>query len=124
MKLSLLLISSLVLGRCTQTETSDINGKEPDLVTLVAKNRIADVRHKIGTGENVNTSDRNGRSLLLIATKDHNWEMARLLVALGADARQEDNLKNSPLLEAEANRQTKFITLFKTIPPYKGSNTR
>ena len=122
MKLSLLLISSLVLGRCT--ETSDINGKEPDLVTLVAKNRIADVRHKIGTGENVNTSDRNGRSLLLIATKDHNWEMARLLVALGADAHQEDNLKNSPLLEAEANRQTKFIALFKTTPPYKGSDTR
>lgn len=85
---------------------------QENIIDLVEKNDIEGVKRILGNGVNVNTRDKNKRSLLLIATVNQQVEMAKLLVVHGADVNQQDDKMDSPFLYAGASGQTELIKLF------------
>ena len=83
-----------------------------DILSLVRKNDIQGVVEALKGGANVNTTDNQKRSLLLIATEDGKGEMVKLLVKHGANVNQQADNLDSPFLYAGASGQTEFVQLF------------
>lgn len=86
--------------------------QEKDITYLVRKNDIAAVQSALNTGADINTKDKKGRSLLLIATIEKLPEMAELLVSYKADVNLQDDQLDSPFLYAGASGQTELVTLY------------
>lgn len=86
--------------------------QQTDIIESVRKNQIDKVEQELKAGLNVNTQDKNQQSLLLIATKQQNYQMAELLVKNGADVNLQDNILDSPFLYAGAAGLTNFLELF------------
>lgn len=86
--------------------------EQKDIISLVKKNDLAAVKSVLDKGANVNTKDRIGRSLLLIATREKQIEMAKLLVSYKADVNLQDDQMDSPFLYAGASGQTELVKLF------------
>ncbi|AYZ13272.1 ankyrin repeat domain-containing protein [Chryseobacterium arthrosphaerae] len=86
--------------------------QETNIIDLVKKNDIAGVKSALDNGADVNTRDKKGRSLLLIATIDRQTEMAKLLVSCKADVNLQDDQLDSPFLYAGASGQTELVRLF------------
>ena len=72
--------------------------QQDNILAWVEKNDISAVTRALNNGANVNTRDRNKRSLLLIATINQQVEMAKLLVAHGADVNLQDDKMDSLFL--------------------------
>ncbi|ROI06377.1 ankyrin repeat domain-containing protein [Chryseobacterium sp. G0240] len=85
---------------------------QKDIIDWVKKNDIAAVQSALDSGINVNTRDKKGRSLLLIATIEKQPEMAKLLVSYKADVNLQDNQLDSPFLYAGASGQTELVKLY------------
>ncbi|WP_226064432.1 ankyrin repeat domain-containing protein [Kaistella polysaccharea] len=83
-----------------------------DLINLVQKNDLPSVEAALKNGANVNTTDSNKNSLLLIATTKQYEDMAKLLVKHGADVNQQADNLDSPFLYAGATGQTELLKLF------------
>ena len=90
--------------------TESMNKK--DIFTLVNSNDIKGVTKALESGIEVNTTNRNKRSLLLIAVNNSNLQMAELLVKYGADVNQQADNFDSPFLYAGATGQTEMVQLF------------
>lgn len=86
--------------------------QETNIIDLVKKNDIAGVKSALDNGADVNTRDKKGRSLLLIATIERQTEMAKLLVSCKADVNLQDDQFDSPFLYAGASGQTELVRLF------------
>ncbi|WES99966.1 ankyrin repeat domain-containing protein [Chryseobacterium arthrosphaerae] len=86
--------------------------QETNIINLVKKNDIAGVKLALDNGADVNTRDKKGRSLLLIATINRQTEMAKLLVSCKADVNLQDDQLDSPFLYAGATGQTELVRLF------------
>ncbi|MCJ7932846.1 MAG: ankyrin repeat domain-containing protein [Chryseobacterium sp.] len=86
--------------------------QKKNIIDLVKKNDIAAVKSALDHGADVNTRDKNGRSLLLMATLEKQTEMVKLLVAYQADVNLQDNQLDSPFLYAGASGQTELVRLF------------
>lgn len=86
--------------------------QEEEIIKLVIKNDVDGVRKALANGANVNTQDKNKRSLLLLATIGKQIEMSKLLAKKGADVNLQDNIKDSPFLYAGASGQTELVRLF------------
>lgn len=86
--------------------------QEKDIVSLVKKNDISAVKSALENGTDVNTRDRKGRSLLLIATVEKLTEMAKLLITYKADVNLQDNQLDSAFLYAGASGQTELVKLY------------
>lgn len=86
--------------------------QEKDIINMVKKNNIAAVKSALEKGEDVNTQDRKGRSLLLIATIEKQTDMAKLLVSYKANVNLQDDQLDSPFLYAGASGQTELVKLF------------
>ena len=86
--------------------------QDTQIINLVKKNDIAAVKSALDSGVNVNTQDKRGRSLLLLATIDKQPEMAKLLVSYKADVNLQDGQQDSPFLYAGASGQTELVRLF------------
>lgn len=94
-------------------QTSKIKGmQQENLVNMVMKNDVTKLKEALEKGSNVNTTDQNGRSLLLIAVIRKQTEMVKLLVHYKADVNLQDVQKDSPFLYAGASGQTEFVKLF------------
>ncbi|KPE49255.1 ankyrin repeat domain-containing protein [Chryseobacterium indologenes] len=112
------LIFLLAFGSMTACEVKpDGSPKEnrmeqKDIIGLVKKNDLAAVKSALDKGADVNTKDRIGRSLLLIATREKQVEMAKLLVSYKADVNLQDDQLDSPFLYAGASGQTELVKLF------------
>ncbi|MBZ4188506.1 ankyrin repeat domain-containing protein [Niabella sp. 3A5MI-3] len=89
-----------------------MNGQNTVIIEAVEKNQLSVVEAALKKGDNVNTTDKNKRSLLLIATQANNREMAQLLLAHGADVNQQDQIQDSPFLYAGAAGFTELVKLF------------
>lgn len=89
-----------------------MNDQNTGIIDAVEKNERSVVEAQLKKGVNVNTTDKNKRSLLLIATQANNLAMAQLLVAHGADVNQQDQIKDSPFLYAGAAGFTELVKLF------------
>lgn len=86
--------------------------KDKELITLVNKNNLSAVETALKNGANVNSTDHNKRSLLLLATNNGHIEMAKLLVKYKADVNQQSSNQDSPFLYAGASGQTELVKLF------------
>lgn len=86
--------------------------QEKEIINLVKKNNISAVKSALENGADVNTQDRKGRALLLIATIDKQAEMAKLLVSYKADVNLQDDQLDSPFLYAGASGQTELVKLY------------
>ncbi|KFF75456.1 ankyrin [Chryseobacterium sp. P1-3] len=115
MKVLLFLLAFGSLGACEKKSAnhSKVNRmQEKDIVNLVKKNDIVAVKSALNTGADINTQDKRGRSLLLIATIGKQVEMVKLLVSHKADVNLQDNQLDSPFLYAGASGQTELVKLF------------
>ncbi|MFT4019298.1 MAG: ankyrin repeat domain-containing protein [Agriterribacter sp.] len=114
MQLLLLLFSFVVFNACEPSiiEPSTSKMQQQNIIESVKKNDITAVKKLLNNGVDVNTRDKSGRSLLLIATIQQQAEMAKLLVTHSADVNlQADNL-DSPFLYAGASGQPALVKLF------------
>jgi uncharacterized protein len=110
---TLLLIFSFLLLTSCQTETSmQTSATQNSLVEAVNNNRFDAVAAALKNGADVNATDTQKRSLLLLATHQNNLEMAQLLVKHGADVNQQDAIKDSPFLYAGAAGYTDLVKLY------------
>lgn len=94
---------------CAQTNQTSMNSEK--LIQAVEAGDTAEIQQLV-TKENVNTSNSKKQSLLMIATYKDNFQVARLLVSLGADVNQQDDIQNSPFLYAGASGYLEFVQLF------------
>ncbi len=115
MKALLLLSLMAVFASCSaecKPETNEATMQQEDILKLVKRNDLAGVQELLNKGANVNTQDKNKRSLLLLATTNKQVEMAKLLVKSGADVNLQDDRQDSPFLYAGASGQTELVRIF------------
>lgn len=115
-KLFLILISFIfTLQSCEAQQnlnSSSAKMTKQDAIKAINQNDTIAVVNAIQRGFDINTIDDEGRSLLLLATIEGNYEMAKLLVIQGANVNQQANNKDSAFLYASATGQTKLVELF------------
>ena len=92
----------------TQTELME----EQNILQSVEKNDLETTTKALEKGADVNTTDRDKRSLLLIATQNGYTEMAKILVKYNANVNQQANNLDSAFLYAGASGQTELVQLF------------
>lgn len=95
----------------TQDSTQAIMDNQK-LIKAVVNNDTTFVVSALKQGANVNITDAENRSLLLIATNHYYFEMAKILVQHGADVNQQANNMDSAFLYAGATGQTELLKLF------------
>ena len=113
MKTMTLLI--LLLFNCASSEKMEIKTEimtVSNIINLVQKNDLISVEEALKNGADVNTTDSQKRSLLLLSTIKNQKEMAALLVKYGADVNQQAENLDSPFLYAGATGQTELLKLF------------
>ncbi|PTX11414.1 hypothetical protein C8N40_11591 [Pontibacter mucosus] len=104
---------SFFLFTACQSETTMRTQTAQDTVVKAVVNRKLDkVATALANGANVNATDQQKRSLLLLATHNNDLKMAQLLVAHGADVNQQDAIKDSPFLYAGAAGYTSLVKLY------------
>lgn len=107
------LFASTTACHSTTVEKNEMeNPNQESMISLVENKKLNDVKAKLTSGENVNTTDVNGRNLLLIATINKDLEMAKLLVQFKANVNQQADNLDSPFLYAGATGQTEILKLF------------
>lgn len=115
MKALLLLALAGMFASCNaknQPVTNETIMQQESLIELVARNDVDGVKKALGNGANVNTRDKKGRSLLLLATISRQVVMATLLTEKGGDVNLQDDIQDSPFLYAGATGQTELVKLF------------
>jgi ankyrin repeat protein len=103
----------ITLNSCRSgTGMSAKNMQDTMIIEAVKNNQLAAVAAGLEKGTDVNTRDRQNKSLLLIATENGDLEMARLLVGRGADVNLQDQRLESPFLTAGASGKAELVRLF------------
>lgn len=82
------------------------------IIEAVIKGQVSVVEAELKKGIDVNTSDTDGRSLLLIATRNNDVPMATLLIKYGADVNHQDRINDSPFLYAGAAGHLELVKLY------------
>lgn len=85
---------------------------QQEVIRAVQKNDTTAILKSIEQGLNVNLTDEQCRSLLLIATSLQFNAMATILVNNGADVNQQAQNQDTPFLLAGATGQTALVKLF------------
>lgn len=115
MKVLLFLLSFGSLNACEVNpidSTKENVVQKNSVVDLVSKNDLKAVKTALDQGADINSQDKDGRSLLLIATVKKYIEMANLLVSYKADVNLQDHQSDSAFLYAGASGQTELVKLF------------
>lgn len=108
----LLTIGFSTCGARDNAKDKEVLVKQKDIIKWVHGNNVKEVKECLEKGVDVNTQDRNGRSLLLLATINNQNKMAELLVENGADVNMQADNKDSPFLLAGARGQTELVRLY------------
>ncbi len=91
----------------------DVKRTDQNSILEAVKNKqYTIVESALKSGADVNSKDKNDKSLLLISTELNDLKMAQLLVAHGANVNQQDNKLDSPFLLAGASGHTDLVKLF------------
>lgn len=107
-----LLLTFLFFSTCHSETTMQTQNNPASLIEAVKKGQLNEVEAALKSGANVNTTDKQKRSLLLLATHANNLKMAQLLVSHGANVNQQDEIQDSPFLYAGASGYTPLVKLF------------
>ncbi|MEZ0004953.1 ankyrin repeat protein [Flavobacterium sp. 28YEA47A] len=111
MKGILLMAMMAVAASCPSlTQTTQVMNQ--NVLELVQKNDMNGMAKALENGADANTADTNKNSLLLIATRNGQAEMAKLLVKHGADVNQQSDNLDSAFLYAGASGQTELVKLY------------
>ena len=110
--MSLFLLLSFNCAPSEKIETKTEIMTVLNIINLVQKNDLLSVEEALKNGADVNTTDSQKRSLLLLSTIKKQKEMAALLVKYGADVNQQAENLDSPFLYAGATGQTELLKLF------------
>lgn len=86
--------------------------QQENMITMVKENDLVKVKNALDRGADVNTADKNGKSILLIAVSGKQTDMVKLLVQYHADVNLQDTQRDSPFLYAGASGQTELVKLF------------
>ena len=81
------------------------------LLDAVSKQDTDAVRMLVTRGVDIETSDSNGRTALLLATHHNAIAVARLLIDAGADVNAKDNITDSPYLYAGAEGRLEILRM-------------
>lgn len=108
--LLLIIYISLNLG-CT-TSNVDENMKSKEITAMIKNNDILGIRNAIKNGLDVNLKNNKNESLLLIATQNKRFEIAKLLVENGADVNAQATNLDTPFLLSGATGQTELVKLY------------
>jgi len=115
MKVLLFLLSFGSLNACEVNpidSTKENVMQKNSIVDIVSKNDLKAVKSALDQGADINSQDKDGRSLLLIATVKKYIEMANLLVSYKADVNLQDHQSDSAFLYAGDSGQTELVKLF------------
>jgi ankyrin repeat protein len=74
----------------------------------------------IDAGAKVDERNINGNTALLIATKNNNLEISKLLIDKGAKVDEKNKFDDTPLLWATRNNNTEIIELIESIEKKNG----
>ncbi|SFF98462.1 hypothetical protein SAMN05421739_101591 [Pontibacter chinhatensis] len=107
-----LMLSLFLFTACQSENTMHTQTAQDNVVKAVANRKLDKVSTALANGANVNATDHQKRSLLLLATHNNDLKMAELLVAYGADVNQQDVIKDSPFLYAGAAGHTSLVKLY------------
>lgn len=113
--ISILILLLLNCGSSNNIEKTELKIETmtvSNILNLVQQNDLIGVKEALKNGANVNATDAEKNSLLLIATHKQYKEMANLLVKNGADVNQQASNLDSPFLYAGATGQTELLKLF------------
>jgi uncharacterized protein len=107
-----ILLSAFVLLVSCDTPKDTLTMKNDSILELVYANNIEGVKNTLENGVNINTTDTEGRSLLLLATINKQTELAKYLVTKGADVNLQAKNLDSAFLYAGASGQTELVQLY------------
>lgn len=111
MRIILTLLGLLVsLNACQAQNTGKMIDHQ--IVNLTKEGKVREVEALLKAGANVNATDNDNRSLLLLACINNDAAMVKTLLDFNADVNQQANNLDSPFLYAGANGQTEFLKLF------------
>ncbi len=103
----------LCLQSCNSSaEVNNQNNPQMIIIEAVETGNVAKVENELKKGVDVNTTNKNKQSLLLIATHRNDVRMAELLVRYRANVNQQDQILDSPFLYAGAAGHLELIQLF------------
>ena len=80
----------------------DANTRNEQLLMAAQRGEIETVLKLLQEGADINVTDAQGRTPVMIATYKHDTEMVRALIQKGADINMRDSQKENPLLHAGA----------------------
>jgi uncharacterized protein len=80
----------------------DANARNEQLLMAAQRGEIETVLKLLQEGADINVTDAQGRTPVMIATYKHDTEMVRALIQKGADINMRDSQKENPLLHAGA----------------------
>lgn len=113
MKHTFFIFLLLCLQACyTKAEVSNQNNTQMVIIDAVETGNVTKVENELKKGVDVNTTNKNKQSLLLIATHRNDVRMAELLVRYRANVNQQDQILDSPFLYAGAAGHLELIKLF------------
>ncbi len=113
MKSLIIIFSFLFLYSCNgKAGIQKLTNQQMTIVEAVVKGQAATVEAELKKGVDVNTSDADGRSLLLIATRNNDIPMATVLIKYGADVNRQDRINDSPFLYAGAAGYLELVKLY------------
>ncbi|MCI0763844.1 ankyrin repeat domain-containing protein [Bacillus sp. TL12] len=101
------------LQGCTQNQEpkKEIKSMEKQLLTAVEQRETATVLSLIQQGANINVTDSQGRTPVMVATYVNDIKTARALIKAGADVNIQDKMKNTPFLYAGAEGYLEILKL-------------
>ncbi|HEX5153282.1 MAG TPA: ankyrin repeat domain-containing protein [Parafilimonas sp.] len=106
------ILTLFVVNEKTVQNQNMENSNQSSIIKSVEQNRLEEVEKALKNGVDVNTQNGKKQSLLLIATRNGNFEMAKLIVGYGGDVNLRDEIADSPFLYAGASGKTAFVKLF------------
>lgn len=102
-----------LLGMIACKGSNSIQQNPTDMIIEAVKNNKQETVRKLLTeGVDVESRDEQNRTLLMIATYQHNIAMAELLVMAKASVNAQDNIRNSPFLYAGAAGYLDLVKLY------------
>lgn len=101
------------LQGCTQNQEpkKEIKSMEKQLLTAVEQRETATVLSLLQQGANINVTDSQGRTPVMIATYGNDIKTAKALIKAGANVNIQDKMKNNPFLYAGAEGYLEILKL-------------
>lgn len=96
--------------------------REQSLIAAAAKGDLAAVERLVHEGVSLDARDNRGRNALLAATHGNHVEVARVLIAAGADVNAKDDIEDSAFLYAGAEGRNEILKLTLPTADLKSTN--